>query len=620
MKVSLRWKMLLLVFAVILVPIFVLGLNEYRETRSLITDMMRATARDVLSSGVEYADDFLETLEEAVAMLSQNSDVLSVFDDPEAPARIVKLLENYVTTHADVENAFFGTRDKVLHVYPPTPGGLPADYDPAARPWYQQAVAANGLIWTEPYIDTGSRKLVVTAAMPVRRPGDTAPLGVVGVDVTLEHLAALISSRKVAESGFLVLMNKEGIVLAHPDPDAIGKPMPDATILERVLSTSSGEVDYLGREQMFVVYTTLERTGWPLGAMVSYAEANTHVRRQLARTVVIGLVFLAAAFALGSIFANRLLVRPVLQLAATAEKISQGDFTSEVTLQKNDELGVLAEAFRTLQKELGRLIGELKAASNKTADLSRAVYRSSQEISASTEEMAATTGEFATSVQRTSDNVQSIDDDGSAIRRISAQGAELVEQAVNQMKNIESSFAQLHQSVEELNVRSSEIGKITDLIRGISDQTNLLALNAAIEAARAGDLGRGFAVVAEEVRSLAEQSASATKQIDDLLREVNARIAEVRSEANSSISEIKAGSKSVQVAGETFAQIGQAINSISARIKDVASYALELSSGSEEMAAATEQQAATLQEITQSANELADQATQLMKLTEGFKI
>jgi methyl-accepting chemotaxis protein len=38
------------------------------------------------------------------------------------------------------------------------------------------------------------------------------------------------------------------------------------------------------------------------------------------------------------------------------------------------------------------------------------------------------------------------------------------------------------------------------------------------------------------------------------------------------------------------------------------------------MAAATEQQAATLQEITQSANELADQATQLMKLTEGFKI
>jgi methyl-accepting chemotaxis protein len=197
---------------------------------------------------------------------------------------------------------------------------------------------------------------------------------------------------------------------------------------------------------MFVAYAALERTGWPLGAMVSYAEANTYVQRQLGRTVLIGFIFLVAAFAVGSIVTNRMLVRPVLQLAAAAKKISEGDFTSEVQLQKKDELGVLAEAFRTLQRELGRLIGELKAASNKTADLSRTVYRSSQEISASTEEMAATTSEFASSVQRTSDNVQSIDEEGTAIRQISAQGETAIAQAVNQMKSIEESFAQLNSS------------------------------------------------------------------------------------------------------------------------------------------------------------------------------
>jgi methyl-accepting chemotaxis protein len=310
----------------------------------------------------------------------------------------------------------------------------------------------------------------------------------------------------------------------------------------------------------------------------------------------------------------------VFQLVGSAGKISEGDFSAEVALRKNDELGVLAEAFRTLQRELGRLIGEVKAASDKTAGLSRSVYRSSQEISASTEEMAATTSEFAGSVQRTSDHVQSIDEEGTAIRQISTQGEELIQQAVNQMKNIEVSFGGLHQSVEQLSVQSTEIGKITDLIRGISDQTNLLALNAAIEAARAGEQGRGFAVVAEEVRSLAEQSAAATEQIANLLREVNVQISQVMKEANESINEIKAGSNSVRIAGETFAQIGQGINSISARIREVASFALELSSGSEQMAAATQQQAATLQEITASANELAEQAELLMRLTEGFKI
>ena len=303
-----------------------------------------------------------------------------------------------------------------------------------------------------------------------------------------------------------------------------------------------------------MAYAALERTGWPLGAMVSYAEANTYVQRS-GRTVLIGFIFLVAAFAVGSIVTNRMLVRPVLQLAAAAKKISEGDFTSEVQLQKKDELGVLAEAFRTLQRELGRLIGELKAASNKTADLSRTVYRSSQEISASTEEMAATTSEFASSVQRTSDNVQSIDEEGTAIRQISAQGETAIAQAVNQMKSIEESFAQLHKSVEQLSIQSKEIGKITDLIRGISEQTNLLALNAAIEAARAGEQGRGFAVVAEEVRSLAEQSAAATEQIASLLREVNVQIGEVMGEANKSIGSA-GGLQQCRVRGQTFARSG----------------------------------------------------------------
>ncbi|WP_461369473.1 hypothetical protein [Candidatus Darwinibacter acetoxidans] len=43
-RVSLRWKMLLLVFVVIMLPVLVLGINEYRQTRDMITDMLRVTA------------------------------------------------------------------------------------------------------------------------------------------------------------------------------------------------------------------------------------------------------------------------------------------------------------------------------------------------------------------------------------------------------------------------------------------------------------------------------------------------------------------------------------------------------------------------------------------------
>ncbi|MGU0057285.1 cache domain-containing protein [Enterobacter hormaechei] len=50
----------------------------------------------------------------------------------------------------------------------PDPTGVPADHDPTLRPWYQQAVSADGPVATAPYVDAGTGKLVVTFAVPVK--------------------------------------------------------------------------------------------------------------------------------------------------------------------------------------------------------------------------------------------------------------------------------------------------------------------------------------------------------------------------------------------------------------------------------------------------------------------
>lgn len=110
--------------------------------------------------------------------------------------------------------------------------------------------------------------------------------------------------------------------------------------------------------------------------------------------------------------------------------------------------------------------------------------------------------------------------------------AEMLDEAVGGLSQIDSIAAKGVTHAGELSGLASSISNFVGVINSIAEQTNLLALNAAIEAARAGESGRGFAVVAEEVRNLAMRSSESTQEINNLVEKIEEGTRNIESNIN----------------------------------------------------------------------------------------
>ena len=75
--------------------------------------------------------------------------------------------------------------------------------------------------------------------------------------------------------------------------------------------------------------------------------------------LVVVVVALLVAGGLGFLMARQI-VRPIQALATTAGAISAGDLSQQVQISRQDELGVLAEAFNSMTSQLGTLIAGLE--------------------------------------------------------------------------------------------------------------------------------------------------------------------------------------------------------------------------------------------------------------------
>ena len=530
-------------------------------------------------------------------------------------------------------------------------------WDITGRGWYH-CILEKKTVLTEPYIDSSTEKMILSAASPVYDDATGTVLGAVGMDIALDHMTDIMSDYKIGRSGSMLLLSENGTFLYHPQSDIIQQNIKNVDISQNVADAilSGNDVFLKYKTGGVTKYGSLKSAGETGYIVLSSLPLLEYYEILIAMVTALIVIFtfgiLLIAFKIRKSTAK--LTKPILELNQTAQQLAAGNLNVHVHVTSQDEIGELGESFQKTVDRLKKYIvyidetaevlaqiadgklrielkndyaGEFQKIKTALLNISDSMNQvmlginesservsvgaaelatASQVLAEGAEEQAASIEQLTATTSTVADQVENSRKESEASAKATTQTAAMIEQNQEKMKLMMDAMDKIHQT-------SQQVVGIIQTIEDIASQTNLLSLNASIEAARAGEAGKGFAVVADEIGKLALESSKAANNTKELIE--------------ISMEEINKGNTIASGAMNSLKESVSAVDGVNKMIQETAENAAiqaenmkQLRVGIEEIAHGIQDNSAASQETSATSDELASQAEILNKMVQKFEL
>jgi methyl-accepting chemotaxis protein len=353
-------KLGLVLLGVALIPLAAFGFLAYENGKASLEQKVGGALEDRAASTADKLARNLFDRYGDIQVLAKNP-VLAL--DLPAPDQKSEVLATIVRTYAPVYTRMLVTDAAGVVAGSSDPSLLSRNV--SGEEWFRAALRGDVHYSPEVFKLPESRGLTVVFSAPLRDQASGKLMGVVAswIDWTTLFDDGLAKKERFGETGELLILDpSRGQVLAAGRGPAEG----GSEELLHMVQANAGLRGYFpytqrhsGRRYLagFATETGFGAYGGQKLLVVArqeQQEALSSVSAMLRQFLVLGLVTTLAIGATAALVAQRF-SRPLIEMAAVAERISEGEVHQEIKARSDDEIGATADAFRRMTAYLAEM-------------------------------------------------------------------------------------------------------------------------------------------------------------------------------------------------------------------------------------------------------------------------